>query len=50
MGRLLFPRCRQWNLGTSSILAHAIGIGPSKDGYWSTPVQKDNIMGTQQDG
>ena len=32
----------QWNIGTTSILAHALGLGPSKDNYWSTTVQKGN--------
>ena len=33
-----FPYC-QWNIGTSSLLAWAVGIAPSKDGFWSTEVQ-----------
>lgn len=28
-------RTDQWNVGTSGILAHAVGIAPSKDNYWS---------------
>ncbi len=28
------PGNTQWNIGTSSILAHAVGIAPSKDNYW----------------
>lgn len=28
------PGNGQWNIGTSSILAYAVGIAPSKDNYW----------------
>jgi hypothetical protein len=28
------PGNEQWNVGTSSILAHALGVAPSKDNYW----------------
>ena len=36
-----YPYC-QWNIGTSSLLAHAVGIAPSKDGFWSTEIQPGN--------
>eukprot|EP00053_Salpingoeca_punica_P027614 m.25231 g.25231 ORF g.25231 m.25231 type:complete len:316 (-) comp9717_c0_seq1:39-986(-) len=36
------PGNEQWNIGTSSILAWATGIAPSKDNYWSTPDQPGN--------
>jgi len=39
------PGSGQWDTGTSSILAHAIGIAPSKDNYWSTPVQSGTHYG-----
>jgi len=29
------PGNSQWNIGTTSILAHALGLAPSKDNYWS---------------
>lgn len=32
----------QWNVGTTSIFAHALGIAPSKDNYWSTASQPGN--------
>ena len=28
------PGNDQWKLGVSSLLAHAVGIAPSKDNYW----------------
>lgn len=31
------PGNDQWKLGLSSILAHAIGVRPTKDNFWSTP-------------
>eukprot|EP00047_Mylnosiga_fluctuans_P005404 m.240269 g.240269 ORF g.240269 m.240269 type:complete len:744 (+) comp13641_c0_seq1:87-2318(+) len=33
----------QWMIGTSSILAHAVGLAPSKDNYWSTDNQPGAI-------
>ena len=33
-----FPYCVYY-VGTTSILAHAMQLGPSKDNYWSTPLQ-----------
>ena len=33
------PGNDDWDIGTSSILAHALGIAPSKDNYWTTEVQ-----------
>jgi hypothetical protein len=35
----------QWNVLVTSILAHAIGLAPSKDNFWSTPVQPGNPYG-----
>ena len=35
----------QWNTGTTAILAHATGIAPSKDNYWSTPIQAGTHYG-----
>mmetsp|Transcript_34884 Transcript_34884/g.81564 ORF Transcript_34884/g.81564 Transcript_34884/m.81564 type:complete len:777 (-) Transcript_34884:61-2391(-) len=29
------PGNDQWNIGTTSILAHALGLAPSKDNFWS---------------
>jgi hypothetical protein len=40
------PGNDQWNTGITSILAHAVGIAPSKDNFWTTRVQK----GTHYDG
>jgi len=39
------PGNGQWNTGTTSLLAHAVGIAPSKDNYWSTPVQSGTHYG-----
>jgi hypothetical protein len=39
------PGSNQWNIGTTAILAHAVGIAPSKDNYWSTPIQKGTHYG-----
>merc|ERR1712039_572565 len=39
------PGNGQWNTGASAILAHAVGIGPSKDNYWSTAVQNGTHYG-----
>ena len=41
------PGSGQWHLGTSSILAHAVGIAPSKDNYWSTAIQNGTRYGKQ---
>ena len=41
------PGNGQWYTGTSSILAHAVGIAPSKDNYWSTPVQAGSHYGNK---
>lgn len=27
-------RSDQWHIGHSSIIAHSLGLGPSKDNYW----------------
>ena len=35
------PGNDQWMTGVTGILAHAVGIAPSKDNYWSTRVQKN---------
>jgi hypothetical protein len=32
----------QWMIGHSSIFAHALGLAPSKDGYWSAQTQADS--------
>mmetsp|Transcript_14835 Transcript_14835/g.43962 ORF Transcript_14835/g.43962 Transcript_14835/m.43962 type:complete len:865 (-) Transcript_14835:64-2658(-) len=39
------PGSGQWNIGTTSILAHAVGIAPSKDNYWSVPKQSGTHYG-----
>lgn len=39
------PGNGQWNIGTTSMLAHALGIGPSKDNYWSVPEQPGTHYG-----
>lgn len=39
------PGNGQWNLGTSSILAYAVGVAPSKDNYWSTDRQDGTHYG-----
>jgi len=44
-GRGHQPGSGQWNVGTTSLLAHAVGIAPSKDNYWSVPVQADTHYG-----
>ena len=35
----------QWDIGTTSILTHAVGLAPSKDNYWSTQDQPGNPYG-----
>ncbi|ESO98844.1 hypothetical protein LOTGIDRAFT_231208 [Lottia gigantea] len=32
-----------WNIGSTSILAHALGLAPFKDTYWSRSVEDGNI-------
>eukprot|EP01065_Artemidia_motanka_P043655 TRINITY_DN6088_c2_g1_i1.p1 TRINITY_DN6088_c2_g1~~TRINITY_DN6088_c2_g1_i1.p1 ORF type:complete len:802 (+),score=237.62 TRINITY_DN6088_c2_g1_i1:100-2505(+) len=39
------PGNSQWNTGTTALLAHATGIAPSKDNYWSTPTQAGTHYG-----
>lgn len=39
------PGSGQWDVGTTALLAHAVGIAPSKDNYWSTPVQNGTHYG-----
>jgi hypothetical protein len=39
------PGNNQWDIGETSILAHAIGIAPSKDNYWSTSIQNGTHYG-----
>jgi hypothetical protein len=39
------PGNGQWNTGTTALLAHAVGIAPSKDNYWSTAVQSGTHYG-----
>jgi len=36
------PGATQWTLGVTSIFAHAVGLAPTKDNYWSTSVQPGN--------
>lgn len=36
------PGNSQWNIGTSSILLHALGINPYKDNFWTTVTQPGN--------
>ena len=33
----------QWDIGTTSILAHAVGLAPSKDNYWSNETEAGNV-------
>ncbi|EGD83514.1 hypothetical protein PTSG_04123 [Salpingoeca rosetta] len=35
----------QWRLGSSSILAHALGLAPFKDNFWTTPRQPNASTG-----
>jgi hypothetical protein len=35
----------QWRIGGQSMLIHALGLAPSKDGFWSTSVQPNNPYG-----
>lgn len=35
----------QWDIGTTSILAHAVGLAPSKDNYWSNETEVGNGYG-----
>lgn len=35
----------QWDIGTTSILAHAVGLAPSKDNYWSNESEAGNGYG-----
>ena len=39
---LLICRFCVYYIGTTSIIAHALDLGPSKDNYWSTQVQHGN--------
>lgn len=40
------PGGDQWQqVGTTALFAHAIGIAPSKDNYWSTPLQLGSKWG-----
>lgn len=39
-----FPYC-QWNVGTSSLLAWAVGLAPSKDNFWTVSEQPGNKYG-----
>eukprot|EP00052_Salpingoeca_macrocollata_P034590 m.12039 g.12039 ORF g.12039 m.12039 type:complete len:746 (-) comp6683_c0_seq1:50-2287(-) len=39
------PGNSQWYVGMSSLFAWATGIAPSKDNYWSTPVQPGTHYG-----
>jgi len=34
------PGNDQWKMGLSSVLAHAIGVRPTKDNFWSTPGER----------
>jgi hypothetical protein len=36
------PGNDQWKIGISSILAHALGIAPFKDNFWTTSDQPGN--------
>ena len=35
----------QWDIGVTSILAHAVGLAPSKDNYWSRETMPGNGYG-----
>jgi hypothetical protein len=35
----------QWDIGTTSILLHAVGLAPSKDSFWSRQEQQDSSYG-----
>mmetsp|Transcript_3597 Transcript_3597/g.9206 ORF Transcript_3597/g.9206 Transcript_3597/m.9206 type:complete len:812 (-) Transcript_3597:141-2576(-) len=39
-----FPYCVYY-IGTSSIVAYALGLAPAKDDFWSTPLQPDSPYG-----
>ena len=36
----------QWDIGTTSILTHAVGLAASKDNYWSTSHEAGESYGT----
>ncbi|XP_061187986.1 uncharacterized protein LOC133196052 [Saccostrea echinata] len=36
------PGGEQWRIGVSSLFAHALGIAPSKDTFWTTETQPGN--------
>ena len=38
------PTAQNWNLGGSSILAHAIALAPFKDSFWTTPSQPNGSL------
>jgi hypothetical protein len=42
-GTCSFPYCVYY-VGTSSIIAHALDLRPSKDNYWSTPLQQGSAF------
>jgi len=37
----------QWRIGPQSMLIHAVGLTPSKDGFWSTKTQLNNPYGLE---
>ncbi|PVD22557.1 hypothetical protein C0Q70_18373 [Pomacea canaliculata] len=39
------PGSDQWKIGVSSIFAHAMGLAPFKDTFWTTTVQPGNPYG-----
>eukprot|EP01120_Amphizonella_sp_Union-15-10_P008061 TRINITY_DN2821_c0_g1_i1.p1 TRINITY_DN2821_c0_g1~~TRINITY_DN2821_c0_g1_i1.p1 ORF type:complete len:734 (+),score=155.15 TRINITY_DN2821_c0_g1_i1:26-2227(+) len=43
------PDNAQWKIGVSSIVAYALGLAPSKDNFWTTPVQPGNPYNLKED-
>jgi hypothetical protein len=37
-----------WKIGGQSLLLDALGLAPSKDGFWSTPIQPGNPYGDER--
>eukprot|EP00043_Microstomoeca_roanoka_P018636 m.201412 g.201412 ORF g.201412 m.201412 type:complete len:121 (-) comp16865_c0_seq5:89-451(-) len=36
---------QQWHIGSTSIVAHAVGLAPFKDNFWTTPYQPGSSAG-----
>ena len=39
------PGQNNWKIGITDIFAHALGLRPYKDTFWTTSVQKGDVYG-----